>query len=84
MSKEQETTIAMLLEIKKNDAEIINTYYKYKVLLIEEKAELQEEIIKQQETLIESQEQSIEIQKKIIEKQQVIIEKLKELCNEEL
>ena len=76
MSKEQETTIAMLLEIKKNDAEIINE--------LEEKAELQEEIIKQQETLIESQEQSIEIQKKIIEKQQVIIEKLKELCNEEL
>jgi len=72
----KETARAMLLEIRKTDAEIINE--------LEEKVEIQEQLIEQQDTMIETQEESIEIQRKIIDKQQLIIEKLKELCNEEL
>ena len=71
-----ETTIAMLLEIQKTDAEIRNE--------LEEKVEIQEEIIEKQKTEIGVQDQSIEIQKKVIEKQKELIQALKEMCFEEM
>ena len=76
MGNEKETTIVMLLELRKTDEEKINEF--------KEKVSTQDELIQKQSTLIEVQEKSIDIQKKIIEKQRVIIETLKEMCIEEL